>query len=112
MTVLFDDERYVVYDDVMLQDLELAYAMTIHKSQGSEFSTVVLALLPGPPQMMARNLLYTAVTRAKDRVVMVGSESVLRRMVENNNTAHRFTALCDRLRALDGLAAATEDYHG
>ncbi len=50
MTVLFDDERYVVYDDVMLQDLELAYAMTIHKSQGSEFSTVVLALLPGPPQ--------------------------------------------------------------
>ena len=112
VTVLFDDERYVVYDDVMLQDLELAYAMTIHKSQGSEFSTVVLALLPGPPQMMARNLLYTAVTRAKDRVVMVGSESVLRRMVENNNTAHRFTALCDRLRALDGLAAATEEYHG
>ena len=51
-------------------------------------------------------------TRAKDRVVMVGSESVLRRMVENNNTAHRFTALCDRLRALDGLAAATEEYHG
>ena len=112
VTVLIDDERYVVYDDVMLQDLELAYAMTIHKSQGSEFSTVVLALLPGPPQMMARNLLYTAVTRAKDRVVMVGSESVLRRMVENNNTAHRFTALCDRLRALDGLAAATEEYHG
>ena len=93
----------MVYDETMLQDLELAYAMTIHKSQGSEFSTVVLALLPGPPQMMVRNLLYTAVTRAKDRVVMVGSETVLARMVENNKTAHRYTALGDRLAALDSM---------
>ena len=84
----------------------------MHKSQGSEFPVVVMPVVGGPPMLMARNLLYTAVTRAKDRVVMVGSESVLRRMVENNNTAHRFTALCDRLRALDGLAAATEEYHG
>ena len=103
LTVCFDDERRVVYDETMLQDLELAYAMTIHKSQGSEFSTVVLALLPGPPQMMVRNLLYTAVTRAKDRVVMVGSESVLARMVENNKTAHRYTALGDRLAVLDSM---------
>ena len=103
LTVYFDDERRVVYDETMLQDLELAYAMTIHKSQGSEFSTVVLALLPGPPQMMVRNLLYTAVTRAKDRVVMVGSESVLARMVENNKTAHRYTALGDRLAVLDSM---------
>ena len=103
VVVFFDDERRVVYDDVMLQDLELAYAMTIHKSQGSEFSTVVLALLPGPPQMMVRNLLYTAVTRAKERVVMVGSETVLQRMVENNKTAQRYSALGERLAALDGL---------
>lgn len=103
VTVYFDDERCVIYDETMLQDLELAYAMTIHKSQGSEFSTVVLALLPGPPQMMVRNLLYTAVTRAKERVVMVGSESVLARMVENDKTAHRYTALGDRLAALDGM---------
>ena len=103
LTVYFDDERRVVYDETMLQDLELAYAMTIHKSQGSEFSTVVLALLPGPPQMMVRNLLYTAVTRAKDRVVMVGSETVLARMVENNKTAHRYTALGDRLAVLDSM---------
>ena len=103
VTVYFDDERRVVYDEAMLQDLELAYAMTIHKSQGSEFSTVVLALLPGPPQMTVRNLLYTAVTRAKQRVVMVGSETILARMVENNKTAHRYTALGERIVALDQL---------
>ena len=103
VTVYYDDERRVVYDEMMLQDLELAYAMTIHKSQGSEFSTVVLALLPGPPQMTVRNLLYTAVTRAKQRVVMVGSETILARMVENNKTAHRYTALGERIVALDQL---------
>ncbi len=103
LTVLFDDERRVEYDEAMLQDLELAYAMTIHKSQGSEFSTVVLALLPGPPQMMVRNLLYTAVTRAKERVVLVGSEGVLQRMVANNKTAQRYTALAERLYRLDSL---------
>ena len=106
--VYFDDDRRVTYDEAMLQDLELAYAMTIHKSQGSEFPTVVLALLPGPPQMMARNLLYTAVTRAKQRVVMVGSEGVLRRMVENDKTAHRYSALGERLQALDRLRAIGE----
>ena len=106
--VYFDDDRRVTYDEAMLQDLELAYAMTIHKSQGSEFPTVVLALLPGPPQMMVRNLLYTAVTRAKQRVVMVGSEGVLRRMVENDKTAHRYSALGERLQALDRLRAIGE----
>ena len=69
---------------------------------------VVLALLPGPPQMMVRNLLYTAVTRAKQRVVMVGSEGVLRRMVENDKTAHRYSALGERLQALDRLRAIGE----
>lgn len=108
VVVYFDDERRVVYDDLMLQDLELSYAMTIHKSQGSEFSTVVLALLPGPPQMTVRNLLYTAVTRAKERVVMVGNEVILRRMVENNHTTQRYTALSDRLIALDSLQQENE----
>ena len=70
--------------------------------------SVVLALLPGPPQMMVRNLLYTAVTRAKQRVVMVGSEGVLRRMVENDKTAHRYSALGERLQALDRLRAIGE----
>ncbi len=107
--VYFDDERRVIYDETMLPDLELAYAMTIHKSQGSEFSTVVLALLPGPPQMMVRNLLYTAVTRAKERVVMVGSEEVMGMMVRNNKTAQRFTSLSQRLQALDRLTEETEN---
>ena len=106
--VYFDDDRRVLYDETMLQDLELAYAMTIHKSQGSEFPTVVLALLPGPPQMMVRNLLYTAVTRAKERVVLVGSEGVLRRMVENDKTAKRYSALGERLQALERLRAIGE----
>lgn len=91
--VLFDDDRRVVYSDAMLADLDLAYAITIHKSQGSEFDTVVLALSPGHPRMMARNLLYTAVTRAKSRVVLVGAEALVQRMVLNDHTVRRYSLL-------------------
>lgn len=96
--VLFDDDRRVVYSDAMLADLDLAYAITIHKSQGSEFDTVVLALSPGHPRMMARNLLYTAVTRAKSRVVLVGAEALVQRMVLNDHTVRRYSLLSRRLR--------------
>lgn len=75
----------------------LAYAITIHKSQGSEFDTVVLALSPGHPRMMARNLLYTAVTRAKSRVVLVGAEALVQRMVLNDHTVRRYSLLSRRL---------------
>ncbi|MDR2515439.1 MAG: ATP-dependent RecD-like DNA helicase [Christensenellaceae bacterium] len=97
VAVVFDDDRRVLYDEASLSDLELAYAITIHKSQGSEFGTVVLALAPGSPRMMARSLLYTAVTRAKERVVLVGSEASIAQMVKNAQTARRYTALSERL---------------
>ena len=74
MSVEFDDGRRAVYDSGMLDELEIAYCMSVHKSQGSEFEAVVLPLLSGPPMLMTRNLLYTAVTRAKRLVVIVGRE--------------------------------------
>ena len=96
VVVLFD-ERRVVYDFTGLDELELAYAVTVHKSQGSEYPVVILPLYDAPPMLLARNLLYTAVTRAQKMVILVGKESVARRMVENNREARRFTGLCARL---------------
>lgn len=97
LDVLFDDDRHVLYADAMLSDLELAYAITIHKSQGSEFDTVVLALCPSGPRMMVRNLLYTAVTRARSRVVLVGEEAVIERMIHGGERLIRYTQLARRL---------------
>ena len=79
LTVAFDDGRVADYDESLLDDLELAYCMSVHKSQGSEFDAVVLPLVSGPPMLMTRNLLYTAVTRAKRLVVIVGREGCVRR---------------------------------
>lgn len=95
--VTFDDERVAVYDDTTLDDLELAYCISVHKSQGSEFPAVVLPVWNWPPMLMTRNLLYTAVTRAKKLVVLVGREDCLQRMVANNRIAMRFSALSQRL---------------
>ena len=81
----------------MLDELEIAYCMSVHKSQGSEFEAVVLPLMNGPKMLMTRNLLYTAVTRAKKLVVIVGSENCVRMMVENNWILRRYTALAPRL---------------
>ena len=80
LTVLFDDDKKVVYDFSQLDELELAYAVSIHKSQGCEFPVVVIPLADGPPMLMTRNLLYTGVTRAKELVVLVGRE----RTIEKN----------------------------
>ena len=99
LTVEFDDGRVANYDESLLDDLELAYCMSVHKSQGSEFDAVVLPLLSGPPMLMTRNLLYTAVTRAKRLVVIVGRESCVRAMVDNNHIMRRYSALDVRLRA-------------
>ncbi|MCH5184738.1 MAG: ATP-dependent RecD-like DNA helicase [Oscillospiraceae bacterium] len=98
MTIIFDDTRRVIYGFSGLDELELSYAITVHKSQGSEFPVVVMPVYHFAPALMCRNLFYTAVTRAKDMVVLVGSESAVKRMVENNSRRERFTALEERMR--------------
>lgn len=99
MTVDFDDGRSVDYEaGPQLDELELAYCMSVHKSQGSEFEAVVLPLLSGPPMLMTRNLLYTAVTRARRLVVLVGRSECVARMVDNNHIDMRYSALELRLR--------------
>jgi len=100
MTVCFDEERYVSYQKEQLDLLELAYCLTVHKSQGSEFPVVVMPVVGGPPMLMVRNLLYTALTRARELVVLVGQEDVIARMVHNNRIVKRYTTLKARLEAL------------
>ncbi len=104
MTVVFEDVKYVAYDFTQLDELELAYAVTVHKSQGSEFPIVVMPISAFPPMLATRNLLYTAVTRGKMAVVLVGSEKHLDAMVDNDKIAERYSGLRDRLAALiDGI---------
>ena len=103
LTVCFDDERLVTYQKQQLDALELAYCLTVHKSQGSEFPVVVLPVVGGPPMLMARNLLYTALTRARRLVVLVGREEVVAQMVQNDHVAKRYTTLCERLKAAAAL---------
>ncbi len=97
MTVEFDERRQCVYSFKQLDELELAYAVTIHKSQGSEYPAVVLPILTGPKMLMNRNLLYTAVTRAKKCVVIVGSEKCFQDMIDNISENTRFSGLKDRI---------------
>ena len=97
LTVLFDDDREVVYESGDLDYLEQAYCLSVHKSQGSEFPVVVMPVTGGSSMLLTRNLLYTALTRAKKLVVLVGSEDVIRRMVENDHEVRRFTTLARRL---------------
>jgi exodeoxyribonuclease V alpha subunit len=91
--VIFDEEKVVNYDYGFLDELEHAYAITIHKSQGSEFPVVLIPIIKGPPMLLTRNLLYTAITRAKELLVIVGNESVVNYMVNNVNTKTRNTGL-------------------
>jgi len=99
LTVCLDDERTVTYQGQQLDALELAYCLTVHKSQGCEFPVVVMPVVGGPPMLMARNLLYTALTRARQLVVLVGREDVIAQMVANNHVVKRYTTLCARLEA-------------
>jgi exodeoxyribonuclease V alpha subunit len=98
MTIVFDEDKRVEYDYSQLDELELAYAMTVHKSQGSEFPAVVMPVFPGAPMLMSRNLFYTALTRAKELVVLVGKEGSIRAMVDNNREMRRYSGLADKLR--------------
>ena len=100
ITVEYDEHRQVVYPYSMMDELELAYAITVHKSQGSEYPAVVIPLLQGPRQLYHRNLLYTAVTRAKKCVTLVGSEAVFQEMIRNNQDQKRNTSLAERIREL------------
>jgi len=98
--VLFDDGKWVQYDYIQLDELELSYAVTIHKSQGSEYPVVIVPLISGPPMLLSRNLLYTAVTRAKSLAVIVGIPETMYKMVENVREIKRYSSLSVRLRNL------------
>ncbi len=100
LTVLFDEEREVVYQSAQLENLDLAYCLSVHKSQGSEFPVVVIPVAGGPPMLLTRNLFYTALTRARSLVVLVGREEVIRQMVENDHILKRYTTLAERLEAM------------
>ncbi|MCR4692065.1 MAG: ATP-dependent RecD-like DNA helicase [Lachnospiraceae bacterium] len=101
VVVLFEDGRRVEFTFDQIASLELAYAVTIHKSQGSEYPVVLLPLFAVPPQMLRRNLLYTAVTRARECVVMLGQEQIVEAMIRDENNKQRFTGLSERLEELN-----------
>lgn len=98
MVVEFDEHRRVTYGFAQLEELEPAYAVTIHKSQGSEYPAVVMPLLSGPRMLFNRNLLYTGVTRAKNCVTILGSSETVRSMIQNESENSRYTSLGDRIR--------------
>ena len=100
MTVVYDEDKVVEYSFKILEELELAYAITIHKSQGSEYPAVVIPLLGGPRMLMNRNLLYTAVTRARKCVTVVGSENTFAEMIRNEKQQQRYSSLDTRIREL------------
>ena len=93
VTVDFEDGRRAIYPKTEINQLVLSYAITIHKSQGSEFDVVVIPIISGASMILTRNLLYTAITRAKKMVVLVGSKFNINRMVENNYTVKRYSML-------------------
>lgn len=93
MEVVFDDDRYVIYDSKQAEELELAYAITIHKSQGSEYPAVIMPLVSGVSMLMTRNLLYTGVTRAKKCVCIVGRKETFSAMIANEDQHRRYSGL-------------------
>lgn len=100
LVVEYDEQRRVTYPFSLLEELELSYAITIHKSQGSEYPAVLLPLLGGPRMLFNRNLLYTAITRARSCVTILGSSAAVRDMIENTSENRRFTALAQRIREI------------
>ena len=103
LVVEFDDLRKVTYPFSALDELELAYAITIHKSQGSEYPAVVMPLLAGPRPLFNRNLLYTGVTRARNCLTILGSKEILGEMIDNNQENRRYTGLRSRIREVKGI---------
>jgi len=107
VVVEYDEHKRVRYPFSMLDELELSYAVTIHKSQGSEYPAVVIPLLTGPKMLFNRNLLYTGITRGRNCVTILGSSDTVRAMIENVNEKNRYTALMERIVE---LGAAYEEY--
>ena len=97
VTVEFDERKMVEYTFKQLEELELAYAITIHKSQGSEYPAVIIPIHSGPRMLMSRNLIYTAVTRAKSCVCLVGKPDMFQYMVDNRVEQRRYSGLKDRI---------------
>lgn len=95
------DGRITVYPFSDLEEIEHAYAITVHKSQGSEYPVVIIPLYQNSPRLMTRNLLYTAVTRAREMVIIVGQRAEVVQMVQNNRLCHRYTGLCEAIREAD-----------
>jgi len=111
VVVIFDDDKRVEYEGVNLDELTLAYAITIHKSQGSEFEVVIMPMFMGPPLLMNRNLLYTGITRAKSMVVLVGGVKAISFMKDNNRSFERYSALGWRIRQIvDANMSIDENY--
>ena len=102
VVVEYDEHRRVTYSFQQMEEVELAYAITIHKSQGSEYPAVILPLMGGPRMLFNRNLLYTGVTRARDCVTILGNRQVVREMIANESEAKRYTSLDKRIRELKG----------
>lgn len=100
MTVRFEDGRYVEYSFDNLDELELAYAITVHKAQGSEYPAVIIPMYTGPRMLMNRNILYTAITRARKCVCMIGEEDIFMQMAANESDVRRYTSLDMRIREL------------
>lgn len=103
LVVEFDEQRRVTYPFQQLDEIELAYAITIHKSQGSEYPAVIMPLLSGPKMLFNRNLLYTGVTRAKYCVTILGSRQTVRDMIANHYQNKRYTSLCDRIKEISAV---------
>ena len=97
MIITFDDGKIVEYPFSGLDELDLAYAITVHKSQGSEFLYVIIPVSSYMPMLMTRNLLYTAITRAKTMVILVGNDGIIEKMTKNNSYTKRFTGLPEML---------------
>ena len=104
MVIEFDEHRRVTYSFDQLDEIELAYAVTIHKSQGSEYPAVIMPLLSGPRMLFNRNLLYTGVTRARSCVTILGSSTTVQEMIDNNYQNRRYTGLAERVKELFGTA--------
>ena len=102
ITVRFQEDLCVDYERNELGELQLSYAMSVHKSQGSEYPVILLPLTPGHRIMLQRNLLYTAVTRAKKQVILLGSKAALNTAVANDRMRKRYTLLAERLARLSG----------
>jgi exodeoxyribonuclease V alpha subunit len=108
-SIEFEDGRFAEYSFKQLEELELAYAITIHKSQGSEYPAVILPILSGPRMLMNRNLLYTAVTRARKCVTVVGSEETFAEMIRNEKQQQRYSSLDVRIKELSGEGGLLQD---